>query len=889
MRPLVLPLRQACHESEVGGKARNLSRLMALDAPVPDGVVLTRHALDALLGVEGLGSRLDALCRVLTAGSDVGAVRHTAATAHAWVMAAALPEAVEATLRQVADAWLDGHLCAVRSSAVGEDGRQSSFAGQFDSVLGVGSLAALRHAVRTCWASFWSERAIAYRSARGAAACGMGVVIQRQVDAAAAGVLFTRPPEAGADDDRMIVEFCSGLADRLVAGEIDPARCELSRSRMAVTKRAAPTGQGGADFERLLSARRAVELATLALRLELALGGPQDIEWAIDADGRLAIVQTRPITTRGSATSMDRAGWVLWSNANVNENFPDPVSPLLYSIASRGYYHYFRNLGLAFGLSRRRLAAMDRALSGIVGVHGARLYYNLTNIHAVLRMAPMGEHLARAFNLFVGVDETADQPAHATGWRDGRGRIAQALEVLRIAVATTWQYVFLGRRLSTFEGTADDFAAATSREALAGATLPELGDLFSRFLDIRFQRWSNAALCDAAAMVTYSLLQWVLERNGFTESTHTRLLRALPGVPSSQPPLELWALSRLARDVEPLHRLFLAEAGADAIVACIDDDPRCAEVRRAYQRYLSQWGFRSSRELMLTVPAFDEQPEPLIDLLRQYVTAEGDAPELAIARQAEERQRETRQVVWTLARRVPLQAAAAWLLIRWTQRAVAYRERARLKQALLYTRCRRVALAIGDQLARCGQLTHRDGVFMLTCHEIDELASGRAMFPGGVAALTDRRAIEHAQMASLNPPDTFRLRASAVFSAHDRADVIETRASGEASDLLQGTSACGGRISAPAAVLGDVGEAHRLRRGDVLVTRQTDPGWAPVFCLVSGLVIERGGMLSHGAIIAREFGLPCVVGVADASRRIPHGRRVTLDGDRGTCAIEAAS
>jgi len=345
----------------------------------------------------------------------------------------------------------------------------------------------------------------------------------------------------------------------------------------------------------------------------------------------------------------------------------------------------------------------------------------------------------------------------------------------------------------------------------------------------------------------------------------------------------------MVRQVEPLHRLFLTHASADAIIACMNDEPRCADVGSAFKRYLAQWGFRSSRELMLTVPAFDEQPEPLIDLLRQYVTAEGDAPEAAIAHQATERRRETRQVVWTLARRAPLQAVVAWVLIRWTQRAVAYRERARLKQALLYTRCRQVVLAIGEQLVRRGQLAHRDGVFMLTFHEVDELTSGRSMFPDGVAALADRRALEHAEMAQLDPPDSFRLRAGAAFSTRDRVDIASRSVTAETSALLQGTSACGGRISAPAAVLADVGEAHKLRRGDVLVTRQTDPGWAPVFCLVSGLVIERGGMLSHGAIIAREFGLPCVVGVADAIRRIPHGRRVTLDGDRGTCAIEAAS
>jgi rifampicin phosphotransferase len=145
-----------------------------------------------------------------------------------------------------------------------------------------------------------------------------------------------------------------------------------------------------------------------------------------DHDGVMWILQARPITTPagGGGGDPNRASDVLWSNANVNENFSRPISPLLYSIAEAGYYHNFRNLGLAFGVSRHRLRAMDRRLAAIIGVHGARMYYNLTNIHAVLRMAPFGERLAAAFNQFVGADETAAQPPDASSWdtlRTGSG------------------------------------------------------------------------------------------------------------------------------------------------------------------------------------------------------------------------------------------------------------------------------------------------------------------------------------------------------------------------------------------------------------------------------------------------------------------------------------
>jgi pyruvate,water dikinase len=181
---------------------------------------------------------------------------------------------------------------------------------------------------------------------------------------------------------------------------------------------------------------------------------------------------------------------------------------------------------------------------------------------------------------------------------------------------------------------------------------------------------------------------------------------------------------------------------------------------------------------------------------------------------------------------------------------------------------------------------------MLTWPEIDDLGSGRAMFPYRVAELVSLRRREHQALAAMEPPDTVRLREGEYLPRDQRrlkpaATDCEMAATGLEFVILRGTGACGGQVTARAAVLGDVNDAYRLERGDVLITRQTDPGWGPVFGLVSGLVIERGGMLSHGAIIAREFGLPCVTGVKDATNRIPHGARVTVNGDQGTCAVSA--
>ena len=609
----VVPLACAFDEAHCGGKASALARALHHGMPVPNGFVLTRAALDLHLSRAGVCESDSHIGRALL-------IRNR-------ILATPLPADVAQSLDRVAGSVLGHGVVAVRSSAVGEDGRDASFAGQFESVLGVNSRAALEEAVRRSWASCWSDRAVAYRQAHGMHAQGMAILIQVQVAAAAAGVLFTRHPDpAAGDDDRMLAEYCGGLADRLVAGQVDPARLELSRATRRVTSHLSSGEEPDPRVERLVTGH-GPDLAGLGLQLEGIFGGPQDVEWAIDSGGNIAILQSRPITAIVAPRS------VLWSNANVNENFPEPISPLLYSIASQGYYHYFRNLGFAFGISRRRIAAMEAALRGIVGVHGARLYYNLTNIHGVLRSAPFGDRLAAAFNRFVGVDEMAPQAPGTPPWSTG-GSARQALELVRIAAFTGWQYAFLGRRLRAFERAADAFASSTTAAALDRAAPPDLNRLFLRFLDIRCHRWTNASLCDAAAMVTFAAFERLMAGAGFDPAVSTRLLRALPGVPSSQPPRELWRLSRGIRDIPELDTRFRSAASADTLLRDIRTEARFAPFRAALDHYLDTWGFRSSCELMLTSPTLQERPGPVLELLRQYVRSGGESPESVMDAQA---------------------------------------------------------------------------------------------------------------------------------------------------------------------------------------------------------------------------------------------------------------
>lgn len=852
-----------------GAKATNLGRMVGFGLPVPPGIVLGVEVLEAFLAETGLVEAVAALSDI-SEDAQSAAFETAAARVREGIGSRPWPASLQSVLDDVAATMTAHAVWAVRSSAVGEDGAAASYAGLMDSVLGVTDRAGLEAALRRVWASRWSERALAYERAHGALG-SMAVIVQRQIEPAFAGVLFTRSPDPGHEEE-MLCEYCAGLADQLVAGAITPARIRIDRARCAVLERRSTTDVAEC------SARSIEELARLALEAEIRFGAPQDIEFAIDRDDRVWLVQSRPITS--SASSRRRR--VLWSNANVNENFPDPISPLLYSVVAPGYSAYFRNLGRAFGLSRKRLERMRGDLAGIVGVHAGRLYYNLTAIHSVLREAPFGERLCAWFDDFTGAADPERPPL--VGSRDFVRSARDAVELAWIVVRTTWQYAFIERRVRAFETRVDAYAASSAPERLACLDTIGLRDLLRGFVDIRIRRWTEASLADAAAMVCYGVLKTLVAKTAGDNAAgmHNDLLKGLSGLKSAQPVEALWQLAhRVAADAELKHLFENHESRT--VLDRVRSDPRFREFSDGLDDYLQAWGFRCSGELMLTVPSFQERPEALIDTIRCYAEQVGDAPEAKLAVQRAEREAATRELL-DLARRRGLFGGWPWPsfatllgpVMRATQASIGMRERARLKQALLYSRLRRVVLEVGVRLAQRSVIAAPTDVFLLRISELDELLSGHAMFPDHVGELVAMRKRAHTAFDARRPADVL-IAEEGDYPDGEAADAV---APGQSASFV-GTSVCRGRTVGPARVLTSVEQTRDLRKGDVLVTRQTDPGWAPAFVLIGGLVLERGGMLSHGAILAREYGIPTVVGVAQATEVIPAGRMIEVDGDRG--------
>lgn len=884
MRGYCRPLKACKKEVEVGGKAANLGFLIRRKMPVPPGFAVTHRAFERFCEANILKERISGIQQRIDFGAP-DSVRRAADEIHDLVLGCEIPQAVWRTVLIYAQDLQKGRII-VRSSAVGEDSKEASFAGQLDSVMAWNTPETLRNALLRCWASFWSERSLCYQKDRGVRLAGMGVVIQELVDSKVAGVLFTRSPDSKCgstihEDRPILIEYVFGQGEELVSGRQNPGRIVASRTSDRWEKVTDPENKipGETDFSWLSQLKRH------ALGVEKIMGYPQDIEWAVDSNQSIFLLQSRPIIQTGSGAGniQDK---VLWSNVNVNENYPDPISPLLYSIALRSYYFYFLNLGRAFGVSEKRLNSMEGALSAIIGTQGGRMYYNLTNIYRVICVLPFGKKVSSFFDSFIGVNEPLDSSFKDEQFGLTFRTVKEIAEVARMGWVTLWTFVLLPWRIRSLERGVDRHLAACADGNKDDEESPDLESLrreFQGFLDIRFHQWRKAALADVAAMFTYGLLKSLLERTlgkEKGETLHTALLKGIPHIISSGPPQEIWELAQRIRSDAELEKLFRKQSSLEIEQKICREGGTFPEFRSQLDRFLIRWGFRCSGELMLTVPNFREKPAALFDILKGYIEIETESPELIIAKQEKERKEILKAIR-------PRMNFLFWVLFKVlltaTHQSIGYRERVRMKQAALYARFRQTVLGLGRFLKEAAKIEDPADIFFLKYREIEDFLGGTEMPPSGLSALIGVRKDHFQELSQLNPPDYLLLSQGEDYDGSQagfQSGKTAVRA-GRVENALYGVGACGGRVEGKARVLESVLEAHRLNVGEILVTRQTDPGWGPVFPLIKGLVMERGGMLSHGAIIAREYGIPAVVGIPKVTQRVTSGQMILVDGDEG--------
>src|SRR5215218_7668893 len=852
-----------------GGKGANLGELSRAELPVPPGFVVTTTAYDAFVEAHGIADAIVGRALV-TRVDDPDAFEEVAEGIRALFSGGKVPEEmadeIRAAYHQLSEDAVERPV-AVRSSATAEDLPGMSFAGQQETYLNVRGAEALLEGVKNCWASLWTARAMAYRARQGVdpATVSLGVVVQRMVKSEAAGVMFTANPSNGRRDQATI-SAAWGLGESVVSGSVTPESIVVEKGSGRVLSREISDkdvmtvySENGTEQRPVPEARRrqpvlddgaAAELERYGKRIEDHYGTPQDIEWAL-VGGEFFIVQSRPITALPEPMADPPTNWSVpdpkgfYVRASIVEQMPDPLSPLFADLADGSVTRSLDKLMNEL-LGSGTLREGDLALPTVNGY--AYYYYKMA---AILRIS--AKALAVLPSLYgsgkaSGVKRWREysHPRYATIVKEWEAKPPQDLPAVGL---------FAGARELLDAGTEYYTSVQTIIPIAATSEM-----LFTGFYDRLIRREGDPpgqifllgfdSTPIRAEKSLYDLAMWCGE--------HPELAAALLDTPSER------ALELLRMEEPP--------AGMDERVW---DDWRLR-----FQTHLDRYG-HTVYNLDFANPVPADDPTPLFDTLKFYLRGQGQNPYERQRRMVRRREEATRAV---LERLDPARRRLIGRLLRWTQDAAPVREDALADTGLAWPLMRSMLLELGRRLFEAGAVEKPADVFWLRRDELEDMASSLDAGETQLASLADsvkQRKMLWRGQRRVTPPQL--LPKNSWFKVFE--SLMPAASEDQTGDTIKGIAASGGQVTAAARVLGGPGDFGQMRPGEVLVAAITTPAWTSLFAMASAVVTDVGGPLSHSSIVAREYGIPAVLGTGVATRRIRSEQNIRVDGDAGTVTL----
>lgn len=731
-------------------------------------------------------------------------------------------------------------LFSVRSSALAEDGAEASFAGQFCTRLSVHAWQ-LPQAIHDCWQSSRSEAVLAYAAEKHAEPeqLRMGVVIQQMVQAELSGVVFSSNPQGLLSE--CVIVCGRGSGDGVVENRVSAATTYWYKPDGTHYSETPP------DAPQLPPALTA-QLAATAIQMEAQCGFPVDIEYAV-FDGELHFLQCRPVTTLANRpiTVLD--------NSNIVESYPGLSQPLTASFAGEVYYGVFRGLARRCLPNKRLLADREDTLRNMVQYTNGRMYYQISNWYSILQYLPLRKKIIPVWQRMLGVSnkEYAADPPHLT--------LMQRLSTnCRIASSLLFIPAKMRRLHRTFLAVEQHFY-----EQMAQPLTPaQLANLYQDIAGKLLKKWDITLLNDLYTFAYTGLLEASYKKAGVNDP-HREAGRAITahGQLASMEPIR--ALVVLADEIAQnatLREALCALSTEAEIDAFLKKEHPLAQ---KLHDYIRRYGDRAPEELKLESMTFRSAPELLVSSLMAYVTSPPPILHSATAEKA-----------------IPPRGLAG-LWRRNAVQGVRGRESSRLDRSRIFGMVRTIFSAIGTQLASCAVLAQPDDVFWLTREEVFALAYDDSGEKDAMAKMIARRKRDLAQFAAL-PAYPRLIFAGEVFDKHPQFAAFSAATGDENSTHLQGTPCAPGIAEGVVRIITSPSGVTSTK-GEILVTRSTDPGWVFLLATSGGVVSEKGSLLSHSAIIARELGIPLIAGVEYASTNLHNGDRIRIDGADGSIEV----
>lgn len=745
---------------------------------------------------------------------------------------------------------------AVRSSATEEDGVAQSHAGQFLSVLNVteNKVAA---AARRVAASGNAEHVTKYRKSHNLSSQNVtpAVLVQRMVKARCAGVAFTADPVSGRRD-RMIISAVSGLAETLVSGEVDGETTILHMETGEIIENV----EGG-----VLSPADLKKLHELCEKVADSFGAQQDIEWAFEGE-ELFLLQSRPITSQLRPKVISDSKKIVFDNSNIIESYPGMVTPLTYSFAQYVYARVYRSFVLMLGVSpqtvRENAAVFDNMLARIDG----RVYYNLNNWYRALALLPGFSKTSQHMETMMGVDEplpadifSSFTPEKLTGF----AKLKDTFRIVRVGGGLAKEAVLLRRTRAQFYKRLNSVLSPPIA-GLATMSLSELVAEYRRIESTLLDQWDAPLINDFLCMFAFGSSRKLLEKWGGAEGVeaHNAIMVGQGDIVSAEPAQRIRAMGEILASHPDLKSSLAVGDGGD--LASVP------ELVQAVDSYIEKFGDRCVEELKLESVTLDRDPTSLY----MAMSAATDV----VSRKEDDKEENDVDPLKALFKGKPIRRILSRPFVHWAKHRVRDRENLRFERTRVFGRARRILRAIGQQFYAGGYIDDPADIFYLTIQEVLGAVEGFSLSSDLRAPIADRKP-QQASDARLPDRESRIIVNGSMVSGVSK---IETPKAAERDLSVEqnGTGCSAGIVTARARVIKNPA-TERLEKGDILVAKYTDPGWIAVFTNASAIIVERGSLLSHSAIVARELGIPCVVGLKGVMNWIQDGELIEVDGATG--------
>ncbi|HLF74743.1 MAG TPA: PEP/pyruvate-binding domain-containing protein [Anaerolineales bacterium] len=866
-----------------GGKGANLARLTEAGFPVPPGFIISTETYREFVVANRWLATIQSVVEELSA-EDAGPLEKASAQIRAAFSVGKIPEEIEAAIR-TAYAGFGSAPVAVRSSATAEDLPDLSFAGQQDTYLNVVGDEQLLAAVINCWSSLWTARAIGYRIRNGIDhhEAALAVIVQEMVQSESSGVLFTANPLTGLRSEA-VIDAVLGLGEALVSGQVEPDHYvvdTLHNKIIAKTlgaKKISTRARAGGGVEvieadagawQALSDEDIRRLAAAGGQIQEEYGFPQDIEWAL-ADGKLYILQSRPITSLFPVPEVSFDPLEVWFSFGAAQGMMAPITPL----GMDAIFNLVAGAGRMFGVQMRPEEVK------VFTPAGERIWIRISD----LIRHPIGNRIFGGAIGFIEPSVGQILKALIADPRLGAGKGKIKLSTLRrlasFALPVLARFI---RNMLDPEKARAEFDARIEAN-LASAKVAPAPERSGRLMNI--VRFIRERVADAfpfllphfipvfgPSMGSLNLLYEIAGRN---DSLALEVTRGLPKNVTTEMDLALWkTAAEIRADPESANEFAASDAPALARRYLGGTLPSAAQ--NAMARFMERYGMRGVGEIDFGRPRWREDPTPVMHTLQSYLRIDAaSAPDVLFAKG----QKAALDAIEQLAARARRQSLGRLKekLVRAAARRIRVLMGARESPKFFAIRtmgiARQALLEVGQEFAAAGTIDRPDDLVFLKLDELEALSRDEPR--DWKALIAERRAIYEREFRRRQVPR--------VLVSDGRAFYEGLGSETDTGDVITGSPVSPGVAEGTVRVIFDPHQSQ-LAPGEILVCPGTDPAWTPLFMAAGGLVTEVGGMMTHGSVVAREYGIPAVVGVHQATSILKDGQRVRIDGTAGKIIV----